>query len=308
MDKSSARTGDSRFASVEEVMSQPFMDLVRALDKLTVEYQLPDHSDVNLERYPWSLPLLSTPALYAARTWEYPFALLNAELSPRMRCADVGCGMTAFTVYLKQVTGCHVIGVDPDVFDAGIRYKGHGVSREFIRKTGLQVVQSGMEELPFPSATFDRVFCLSVIEHLPADVVRRGVQEIARILKPEGRAILTVDVNLLSEISRPLELIWDSGLLPMGSLDLRWPPRRFGIFCDGKQPADVYGMTLIKDDYLVETQYCGVGGKPNSPTVGHSLIPTMRWQSQLNRMPAAKRPLWKQFASRAKRAWLRMQG
>lgn len=301
MDNHDRTTALTRFANTNDVMSEPFMSIIHVLDELTVKYQLPDHSDVNQARYPWSLPFLGSPAFYAARMWEYPFALLSAELQPEMRCADVGCGMTAFTVYLKEVAQCEVVGVDPDVFDAGIHYKGHGVNKEFVRKTGLNVVQCGMEAITLPSNTFDRVFCLSVIEHLPPEIARRGVQEMARIVKPGGRLIITVDVAMHTEMVRPLDLIWESGLLPMGEMDLRWPVRRFGILDNGTEPADVFGMTLIKDDTLIETQYSGKGGMPNSPTVPHCVVPTLRWQQPSSFI---KRPWWWLITNRIHRALL----
>ncbi len=263
----------TRFATVEDVMSEEFMSISRVLDRITVEYNLPDHSDVNQERYPWAAGLLGSPSFYAARMWEYPFALISAELQPGMRCADIGCGMTAFTIYLMKIAKCETVGVDPDIFESGIHYKGHGVSQEFIRKTGLEIVQCGIESIDLPSNTFDRIFCLSVIEHIQPEIARRGIQEIARILKPGGRLVITVDVNMHSEISRPFGLIWDSGLVPFGEMDLCWPTRRFGIFCDGKQPADVYGMTLTKEKHLVETQYSGNGGRLESCAVPLKVVP-----------------------------------
>jgi SAM-dependent methyltransferase len=162
-----------------------------------------------------------------------------------------------------------------------------------------------VEAIPFSSNTFDRVFCLSVVEHLSPDVARRGFREMARILKPGGRAIITADVNMFSEISRPLDLIWDSGLLPLGDMDLRWPTRRFGIFCDGKQPADVFGMTLIKEDYPVETQYSGVGGSTNPSLISASLIPTMRRQStdgESARLRKTNRQIWRRGLCRVQKA------
>lgn len=44
--------------------------------------------------------------------------------------------------------------------------------------------------LPFPDATFDRVICAEVLEHVPDD--RRAMAEIARVLKPGGTAAVTV--------------------------------------------------------------------------------------------------------------------
>ena len=264
----------SRFATVGEALSEDFLQLTRKFDQLAVEYDLPDHSDVNLQRYPWSLPYLSTPALYAARMWEYPYSVKVAELCPAHRVADIGCGMTPFTVFLAHETECDVIGVDPDVYPKGDHYKGHGVNRQFLKRTGLNVIQGDMQQIPIDGASCDRVFCLSVIEHLTPSIARAGIREMARILKDGGRAILTVDINLLTEISRPFDLIWDSGLYPVGQLDLRWPHERFGVFCDGLQPADVYGIVLEKDDSPVRTAYGQESGLPE--LVPSSEIPLLR--------------------------------
>ncbi|MEJ7764117.1 MAG: class I SAM-dependent methyltransferase [Acidimicrobiales bacterium] len=44
--------------------------------------------------------------------------------------------------------------------------------------------------LPFADATFDRVICAEVLEHVPDD--RTAMAEIARVLKPRGTAAVTV--------------------------------------------------------------------------------------------------------------------
>jgi hypothetical protein len=180
------------------------------MDELNLRFSLADHADVNQLRYPWSTGMLRQPAFYAGRLWEYPFALLATELEQGMQVADIGCGMTPFTIYLKDHAGCRMTGVDPDVFGTGIKYKAHGVSREFIE----------------------------------------------RVLKPAGRAVLTVDMSMWFELNRPLDLIWESGLNFLGQCDLGWPARRFGMFSDGRirgLPADVSGMTLFKSAGSVET-------------------------------------------------------
>jgi SAM-dependent methyltransferase len=285
----------TRFATVEDVMSNEFLKITYNLNEITIKNNLPDHSDVNSERYPWSNGFLGSPSLYAARMWEYPFAILAAELKRGMRCADIGCGMTPFTIYLKSESDCDVVGVDPDLFESGIKYKGHGVSQDYINKTGLKIIQSGMEKIDLPSNEFDRVFCLSVIEHVPVDIARSGIQEMARILKPGGRLIVTVDVNMHSEITNPLDLIWNSGLIPLGNIDLKWPKRRFGIFCDGKQPADVFGMTLIKDDDFVEVAYSH-NGSEDVQMIPLSLVPTLRKKLEEKlENHSNKRPIWKKI-------------
>ena len=111
----------SKFATAAEVRSPEFAEINKVLDRISVSFDLPDHSDVNELRYPWSRGMLSKPEFYAARLWEYPYAILAAELSPGLKVADIGCGMTAFTIYLQEHAGCQVTGVDPDTFAAGQR-------------------------------------------------------------------------------------------------------------------------------------------------------------------------------------------
>jgi SAM-dependent methyltransferase len=183
------------------------------------------------------------------------------------------------------------------VFDAGLRYKGHGVSEEFIKRTGINFLRGDMTEVPLESDSQDRAFSISVMEHVPPDVRRRGMQELARILKPGGRAILTVDMSLWFEMNRPLELVYESGLNFHGLVDLRWPTRRFGMFSDDPvkgMPADVFGMVLLKDGGEVETHY----RQREEPveTIAPYRVPTLIPPSD-----SGPRPLWKRVGSRIKR-------
>ncbi|HMJ24899.1 MAG TPA: class I SAM-dependent methyltransferase [Pyrinomonadaceae bacterium] len=276
----------SKFAVVDDLKSPEYASIIKDLDQLNTRYELSDHTELNASRYPWSVGMLSQPAFYAARLWEYPFAILTADLEPGMKVADIGCGMTAFTIYLKDHARCDIVGVDPDVFESGTKYYAHGVSREFTDRTGLKIVKGEFDQIPLPSDSQDRVFCISVMEHVPPDVRRRGMQEIARILKPGGKAILTVDVSMWFELNRPLDLIWESGLTLVEPADLRWPVQRFGMF-DSKQPADVFGMTLLKEDRQIETQYCGAGDGPVES------VPAYRVPTLIPRAPGGKRPLWR---------------
>ena len=100
----------------------------------------------------------------------------------------------------------------------------------------------------------------------------------------------------------------ESSLIPLGEVGLRWHVRRFDIFCNGKQPADVFDTTLIRDDYPVETQHSGREGSPNTPAISLSLVPTLRWKPTTNNIrtskPPRQRPLWRRAPSRLKRAML----
>ena len=267
---------NSRFASIEEANSAPYARLNRALAEINAEFDLPDHAELNRAHYPWADGLFPGPQLYGSRLWEYPFALLAADLRPGLACADVGCGRTPFTIYLSRQPGIQVTGFDPDVTGDEVRSSAFGVNADFVRRTGLDIHACGMTRLEAPDNYYDRVFCLSVIEHLEASVARAGMREMARILKPGGRLIVTVDVAIddaLSEVD-PLALIWESGLLVAGGVDLRWPRRRLGIGYHGERPADVFGMVLEKSGTEVESRYAEPGTSVS--VIGSASIPGRR--------------------------------
>jgi hypothetical protein len=93
------------------------------------------------------------------------------------------------------------------------------------------------------------------------------------------------------ELNRPLDLVWDSGMKLVEPIDLSWPTRRFGLFSDSKLPADVFGMTLEKEDRQIETQYRQ--DNERAATVEAHKVPTLIPQ------PAPdNRPLWRRAGGR----------
>lgn len=75
-----------------------------------------------------------------------------------------------------------VIGVD-------VSASGIEVARSFSEGVkNVEFVQASALDLPFPSESFDFVCCAGVLHHTPS--VERGLDEIARVLKPEGKAFV----------------------------------------------------------------------------------------------------------------------
>src|SRR5262249_37643530 len=75
-----------------------------------------------------------------------------------------------------------------------------------------------LEELPYADETFDKVYCISVLEHLDTEVQGRSFEEFFRVLRPEGLAVLTFDhptVNL-DRLRRTIER---TGLECAGDVD-----------------------------------------------------------------------------------------
>lgn len=65
-----------------------------------------------------------------------------------------------------------------------------GRKRFAVYNVRAKLVQANAETLPFASNSFDHVSCLGVIHHTPE--TERCVAEIARILKPGGKSVISV--------------------------------------------------------------------------------------------------------------------
>ena len=51
------------------------------------------------------------------------------------------------------------------------------------------------DRLGFPDRHFDRVFCLSVMEHIPRPLWKGCIREFERVLRPGGRLVITLDMT-----------------------------------------------------------------------------------------------------------------
>jgi len=117
------------------------------------------------------------------RDWEYPPALLALDLRPGMRCLSIGASNCLLSVLLAGRYPEHFVGIDiADDYARWIEDSG---------ATAFQVMDA--TAMTFPDDSFDRVFSVSVLEHIPDDGDTRTGQEIARVLAPGGRAVLTFE-------------------------------------------------------------------------------------------------------------------
>jgi 2-polyprenyl-3-methyl-5-hydroxy-6-metoxy-1,4-benzoquinol methylase len=108
-------------------------------------------------------------------------AIRAAGVSPGERVLDIGAKWGGFG------QGARSMGLEID-------YTGLDLSEENVRKAtelGLDVrLADASQPLPFDDPEYDCVICLELLEHLPKPIFLLG--EIRRVLKPEGRAVLSV--------------------------------------------------------------------------------------------------------------------
>ena len=114
---------------------------------------------------------------------------LDKRLLPEIKdgiILDLGCGPGFWTVEM-QCSYSPISMYSSDLTRNALlltkkRLEMHNLSSRFI--------QANAEELPFRSESFDYVNCQGVIHHTPK--TENCVKEIARILKPEGKALISV--------------------------------------------------------------------------------------------------------------------
>jgi ubiquinone/menaquinone biosynthesis C-methylase UbiE len=110
------------------------------------------------------------------RIWPSVKKLLD-ELPPYSTVLDIGCGNGKNMLYRQ------------DLNMTGLEYS-EALCNICINR-GLKVVQGDARSLPFKDNTFDAIIMIAVIHHIPPDEHYKVLKEIARVLKPQGQALIT---------------------------------------------------------------------------------------------------------------------
>ncbi|MEG6552511.1 class I SAM-dependent methyltransferase [Desulfocurvibacter africanus] len=158
----SACRAPNRPLDLAELERPDYRDIVREMERMTAR------EDVSY--------------LHPSKRWEYPWALEQAGLRPGDRVLDAGCGGSIFPAYLAA-QGMSVAAVDLNP-PAGLA-AFHGLN--------YLSIQGNLACLPFAEGVFQAVFCISVIEHFPASGIALAMAELRRVLRPDGRLLLTTD-------------------------------------------------------------------------------------------------------------------
>jgi SAM-dependent methyltransferase len=101
---------------------------------------------------------------------------------------DAGCGEGRHCFGCLE-RGAHVVGLDLDfgsLRDASKRLRGRASE---LQRTG-EMTQGDTFRLPFRDASFDRIICSEVMEHVHD--YRGAARELARVTKPGGRVAVTI--------------------------------------------------------------------------------------------------------------------
>lgn len=100
---------------------------------------------------------------------------------------DVGCGPGDIIEAVKQkYPDVAAFGADPD--DVLLE-----IARKNLAEKNLsaELVRAYAEHLPFPDNSFDVVFCVLTLHHIPPELKVRALEEMRRVLKPSGTLLLS---------------------------------------------------------------------------------------------------------------------
>ncbi len=95
---------------------------------------------------------------------------------------EAGCGMGRFT-QIAQETGAEIFSFDlSNAVEANLRNNGDSGR--------VHIVQASIYEIPFRKESFDKVFCMGVLQHCPD--VRAAFMSLLPFLKPGGEIVVDV--------------------------------------------------------------------------------------------------------------------
>lgn len=130
------------------------------------------------------------------RAFEYPWAYHAAPIGGTV--VDIGGSLAGFQFVLAR-EGCTVFNVDPGEESTGRGWPVNPASIARLNRafhTDVTLIPSTLEGARIATGSVDTVYSISTIEHIAPGELPAMAREIARVLRPGGRCVLTVDLFL----------------------------------------------------------------------------------------------------------------
>ena len=169
--------------------------------------------------------------------WSRPYEYAWAEqfVGPNLVVLDAACGISHPFKWLLGVTCKETWACDIDFrilhYDQilaetqrDLGYEAYrALNMNFSLREKVNRVKASICELPDTLPQFDRIFCISTLEHMDPASRKEALSEFARKLKPDGLVVITVAYPLV-QIPEFLEAAKEAGLEPVSGADLEPPP------------------------------------------------------------------------------------
>lgn len=135
-------------------------------------------------RFKWLTPLYDFFLAFTMPEKKIKQSLIEAaNISPRIKVLDFGCGTATLTIMIKEFQpGANVAGIDVDV--------------QILQKAIKKVEQKGFDiflidydgvQFPFLDEVFNRTLSCLVFHHLDMETKQKALAEIFRVLNKDGQ-------------------------------------------------------------------------------------------------------------------------
>jgi len=183
------------------------------------------------------LPFLNS--MHWSRQFEWPWAITEGNILPKDVILEVGGGDTVLQFALAKRCRA-VINVDHDneVLET-IR------NSELNKLLPVTAMHLNGEKLPYQDNSFDKVFCISVMEH--SENPLQMAKELYRVLKTNGKLICTMDIvpNVVPNVEA---ITLEKAVEILEYFDINFPPvSGNAITCAG---LIVLCFSIVKDDLI----------------------------------------------------------
>lgn len=134
------------------------------------------------------------PGNNATRVFEYPWAYFAVPIRPGMTAIDLGGSLGGFQFVLSRA-GANVVNVDPAINPGTWPVDGKTIAKlNTVFRTHVELRNTFLADAAIGTNSVDVLYSISTLEHIPQDQLPALAKELARILKPGGFAVLTVDL------------------------------------------------------------------------------------------------------------------
>ncbi|ETW93339.1 MAG: hypothetical protein ETSY1_39640 [Candidatus Entotheonella factor] len=221
---------------------------------------------------------LEPAQIHAYKHWDYAWAILHSGVRASMTVLDAGAGRGFLQYYLArlgvQMHAMDIAPIESKVFrklyavashvNVSFKLDPFRVTNKLQRRYRTQIAYrfESVASLSYADEMFDRVFSISVLEHLDAATLQDGLREMARVLKPGGWLVMTIDYTptpgngtegfdvqgICQDIVKPLAAC---GLAPIEPLNLNIPDwetllQQANRTFETTRPCVSYGMIFVK--------------------------------------------------------------
>jgi SAM-dependent methyltransferase len=153
---------------------------------------------------PYSKRWVTDPLHQWSRRWEYPFVLHGLRAAERgddgeLVVLDAGSGLTFYPFHVaRAIQGARVVCVDNDA-----RLEGLFRSVNAVEDVPVEFRTGDLHDIPVADGSMRAAYSISVLEHTSG--FDRIVQELRRVLAPNGVLAVTFDISLDGNADIPVD-------------------------------------------------------------------------------------------------------